>query len=333
MRRVAIPHFFLFAATILAAAFLLVPAKPRAQMKTPLQNSGQEFVANLATGRVIVCVAKDGMLVGAISEKTEVGSHPPLFIPLVGGHVAVMLGAVEWIALNSGKPPVRLDTELAAVSGVSTHTVANLDPNEAGDLEGLGMAFLERLRPVTGQLHHELGLKPDEPIIQIVLAGYQKDYGPEVWVLSYHLQQRQLRDDYWDTLAQRPSYVQLYPPEKGAPRTLVEFRYPPEIKGSTLQELLGQNDSRLISIRSTDPKAGAAAQLILDGSSQKSNSEGATTFLRGAMTATAPPGANLTLAILHEGDRFDWIIPPVDVPVKPDEKRDPTAPTLRAPHH
>jgi hypothetical protein len=333
MRRASTPSFAIVFATILAGALLFAPARPRAQSRVPLQNSGQEFVANLATGRVVICVSRDAMLVGAISEKSEPGSHPPLFVPMVGGHVAVMFGAVEWVALNSGKPPVRLDRELAAVSGVATHTVANIDPNEAGDLEGVGMAFLDRLRPVTGQLHHEIGLKPDEPIIQIVIAGYQKDYGPEVWVLSYKLQQRQLRDDYWDTLAQRPSYVQLYPPEKGSPRTLIEFRYPPEIKGPTLQELLGGNDERLRAVRTSDPKAGQAAQLILDGAAQKSNSDGATTFLRGAMTATAATGADLTLAILHEGDRFEWIIPPTDVPEKPDEKRDSSAPTLRAPHH
>ena len=333
MPRATTPPYVALFATILAGAFLLVPAAPRAQSQYPSQNSGQEIVANLATGRVVVCVTKDGMLVGATSEKSEPGSHAPLFVPLVGGHVAVMLGAVEWIELNSGKPPMRLDRDLAGVSGVSTHAVANMDPNEAGDLENLGMAFLERLRPVTGQLHHELGLKADEPIIQIVVAGYQKEYGPEVWVLSYRLQQRQLRDDYWDTLAQRPSYTQLYPPEKHDPRTLVEFRYPPEIKGPTLQELLGENDQRLAAVRSADPSAGAAAQLILDGATQKTNPEGATAFLRGAMTATAPAGSSLTLAILHEGDRFDWIIPPTEVPEKPDDKRDPTAPTLRGPHH
>jgi hypothetical protein len=240
---------------------------------------------------------------------------------------------VEWVELNSGKPPVRLDRELSAVSGFTTRAVANMEPGEAGDLENIGMAFLERLRPVTGQLHHELGLKSGEPIIQIVVAGYQKDYGPEVWVLSYRLQQRQLRDDYWDTLAQRPGYTQLYPPEKHDPRTLVEFRYPPETKGPTLQELLGENDQRLAAIRSADPTAGAAAQLILDGAAQKTNPEGATAFIRGAMTATAPAGSTLTLAILHEGDRFDWIVPPTDVPEKPDEKRDQSAPTLRGPHH
>jgi len=333
MRRAAIRPLIFLSAGILSAGLLLssaVARGPQAQMR----NSNQEIVANLATGRVIVCVTRDGMLVGAISEKSEPGSHSPLFVPLVGGHMAVMLGAVEWVDLNSGKPPVRLDTALKSVSGVATHNVGNIDPNEAGDLEGLGMAFLEKLRPVAGELHHELRVKENEPILQIVVAGYEKDYGPEVWLLSYKLQQRELRDDYWDTLAMRPTYEQLYPPEKKAPRTLVEARYPPELKGITFQEMLEQNDARLIPARQADPKAREAAQLILDGASQKTNPDGATAFLKGAMQAAADPGANLTLAILHEGDRLDWIIPPTDVPAKPDDKkRDADAPTLRAPHH
>ena len=192
--------------------------------------------------------------------------------------------------------------------------------------------MLERLRAVTSELHHELKLKEDEPIVQILIVEYQKDYGPEAWIISYKLEQRLLRGDYWDTLAKRPSYVQLYPPEKKDPHTIVEFKYPPEIKGSSLQEMLQQNDSRLIPIRSADPKVGQAAQLMLDGATQKANSEPATVFFRKALEVTAPPESKLTIAILHEGDRFEWIIPPPEE-LKRDDKRDPTAPTLRAPHH
>jgi len=113
----------------------------------------------------------------------------------------------------------------------------------------------------------------------------------------------------------------------------VEFRYPPESKGTTLQELLQQNDRRLIPIRASDPKIGQAAQQILDGATQKANSEPATAFFRQALLATAPTDAKLTIAILHEGDKFEWIIPPPEGELKADDKRDPTAPTLRAPHH
>jgi len=333
MRRAAYPLHAFFTAVIIAAGLLLIPAAPRAQLQKGTA-SGQEIVANLAAGRVVVCVARDAILVGAESTKSEPGTHSPLFVPLVGGHVAIMLGAVEWVELNSGKPPVRLDMELARMGRMKTvETPLDADPHEATDLETLGIAFLERLRAVTSELHHELKLKEDEPIVQILIVGYQKDYGPEAWLLSYKLKQRLLRGDYWDTLAQRPSYEQLYPPEKKAPHEIVEFRYPPESKGTTLQELLQQNDRRLIPIRSGDPKVGQAAQQILDGATQKVNSEPATAFFRQAMLATAPPEAKLTIAILHEGDKFDWIIHPPEGEMKADDKRDPTAPTLRGPHH
>ena len=334
MRRTAYPFHAFISAMIIAAALLLIPPSPHAQSKNTPQITGQEIVANLAAGRVVICVTKDAILVGAESTKSEPGAHSPVFVPLVGGHVAIFLGAVEWVELNSGKPPLRLDLELAKFGRMKTvEAPLEADPNEAKDLESMGIAMLERLRAVTSELHHELKLKEDEPIVQILIVGYQKDYGPEAWVISYKLQQRLLRGDYWDTLAQRPSYVQLYPPEKKKPHTIVEFKYPAEIKGSSLQQMLQQNDSRLIPIRSADPKVGQAAQLMLDGATQKANSEPATVFFRQALQATAPPDSKLTIAILHEGDRFEWIIPPPDNELKADDKRDPTAPTLRAPHH
>lgn len=332
MRRAAHSLHAFVIPILIVAALLLIPASPRAQSQKTTA-SGQEIIANLATGRVVICVTRDAILVGAESEKSEPGSHSPLFVPLTGGHVAVLLGAVEWVELNSGKPPVRLDLELAKIGHARTvHPIETADQNEATDLEVMGIAFLERLRAITSELHHELKLKEDEPVVQILIAGYQKDYGPEAWVISYKLRQRLLRGDYWDTLAQRPSYEQLYPPEKRGPHTIVDFKYPPEIKGSSLQQMLQQNDSRLIPIRSADAKVGQAAQLMLDGATQKANSEPATAFFRKALEATAPKDSKLTIAILHEGDRFDWIIPPPEGESKTDDKRDPTAPTLRAPH-
>jgi hypothetical protein len=334
MRRAAYPFHAILIILVITDALLVAPASPHAQPQKNSTPSGQEIVANLATGRVVICVTRDAILIGSESEKSEPGSHSPLFVPLNGGHVAIFLGAVEWVELNSGKPPIRLDLELGkADHAKSVRKIETIDSNEATDLEVMGISFLERLRAVTSELHHELKLKEDEPIVQILIVGYQKDYGPEAWVISYKLQQRLLRGDYWDTLAQRPSYVQLYPPEKKDPHTIVEFKYPPEIKGSSLQQMLQQNDSRLIPIRSADPKVGQAAQLMLDGATQKAASEPATVFFRKALETTAPKDSKLTIAILHEGDRFDWIIPPPENELKPDDKRDPTAPTLRAPHH
>jgi len=339
MRRTAIP---LSAALLTGICSVFVFAGPPRQSPLTIareQQSDREYIANLSTGRVIVCVTREAVLVGAVSEDSEPGAHPPLFIPLNGGHVAVLLGAVEWIELNSKKPSIRLDTELASVAGGNAHPVQYASPAEdgekvAGDIEGIGIAFLTRLREIVGKLHHPLNLKSDEPIVQILIAGYEEHYGPEAWLLSYRVQQRELKDDYWDMLVQRPSYEQLYPPEKGEPRTLIEVRYPPEIKGPTLLQMLGQNDARLIPVRSSDPKVGQAAQLIFDGASNKAASDPAILFVKGAIIATIAQENKPALAVLREGDKFDWAIPPPETFKKAeDEKRDPTAPTLRAPHH
>lgn len=330
MRRATGTPYFIPLAAIFVAALLLIPATPRVHA----QEGSHEIVANLAAGRVIIWVTHDAILVGAESQKSEPGSHSPLFVPLTNGHVAVLLGAVEWEEPNAGKQPVRLDRELAAIASVPGHPVKTLETNEAGDLESLGLAFLERFRPIASQIHHEIPMKPDEPIVQILVVGYQKDYGPEAWVLSYKLQQRELRDDFWDTLVSRPTYTQLYPPEKREPKTLVEFRYPAESADPTLAQLIGENDARLIPLRSADPKVGQAVQQVLDGAAQKALSEGATAFLQGALKATSAPDTKLTLAVLREGDHFDWIIPPPETLEKPsNQKRDSDAPTLRAPHH
>jgi hypothetical protein len=339
MRCAAIPFSTALLAVICAAFVFAGTPNQGANPLSSAQQSDREYIANLATGRVIICVTRESMLVGAVSEDTEPGAHPPLFIPLNGGHVAVLLGAVEWIEVNSGKPSIRLDTALADVAGHNAHPVVYAAPSEsaekeAGDIEGIGIGFLERLREIVGKLHHPLNLKSDEPIVQIVIAGYEDHYGPEAWLVSYRVQQRELKDDYWDMLVQRPSYTQLYPPEKGEPRTLIEVRYPAEIKGPTLLQMLGRNDARLIPVRTSDPKVGQAAQLIFDGASNKAASDPATMFVKGAITATITPENKPALAILQEGDKFDWVIqPPETFKKSDDEKRDPTAPTLRAPHH
>jgi hypothetical protein len=331
MRRAPVFFYVSISGLILLVALGIIFAGPAARAQE--QDASAEFVANLSSGRVILCVTRDAMLVGAASESTEPGSHSPLFVNMNGGHVVVLLGATEWIELNSGKPPVRMDSELAAIRNVGARQSVALEQNEAGEIEDIGIAFLERFRIVAARLHHELALKPDEPVIQLLVAGYTKGYGPEAWLLSYRVRQRELRDNYFDTQALRPSYVQLYPPEKTAPHTLVEVRYPPDIPGPTLLELLGQNDARLRPIRSADPKVALAAQQILDGAAPKAAGDSTTAFLRDALTATKSKDSKLTLAALHDNDHFEWVIPPPEPLRKPsDEKRDPTAPSLRAPH-
>ncbi|MGH9593321.1 MAG: hypothetical protein ACRD5L_09540, partial [Bryobacteraceae bacterium] len=297
------------------------------------QQSDQEIVANLAAGRVLLCVTRDSIIIGASADNVEPGSHAPMIVPMDAAHIAVVLGAAEWVEPGSGKPPVRLDEIVSHLRGVAGHAMPITEANEAGDIEAVGIAFLEKIRPIVARMHHPLNLKPEEPLVELILVDYEKDYGPEAWLLSYTVRQRELENDYWDTLVMRPSFTQLYPPEKKQPKTVVEVSYPADPAGPTIADLLGQNDQRLASVRSSDPKVAQAAQQMLDGEANKAASDPATAFLRGALQATSAPDAKLALAVLHENDRFDWVIAsPEPLPKINDTKRDADAPTLRKPH-
>ena len=184
------------------------------------QESEQEVVANLAAGRAVLYVARDSIVIGALEQRIEAESRPPMLVPLGGPRIGILLGAVEWVLIASGRPPVRLDHELPRLVSEAVAPAAKPDPSQASDIESIGVALLERLRGVTSQLHRKLDLKPDEPVLELILANYVEGYGAEVWSLRYHLAQDLLRGDYWRTRVMRPSYTQLYPPEKGKPRTL-----------------------------------------------------------------------------------------------------------------
>ena len=190
----------------MAALCLVAACSARAQVR-----EGDEVVANLAAGRVVVTVAKDGILVGAIEQPLEANSVSPRLVSVSGSHVAILLGAAEWIL--PGSKTVRLERSVPRLTGDPSRAAAN-DPEAASDIEQIGVGFLERLRPLVEQLHHRIDLGPDEPILEILLVGYAADYGPEVWLLKYRVVQEALRGDYYRTRPLRPSYTQLYPPEK-----------------------------------------------------------------------------------------------------------------------
>src|ERR1700757_3519259 len=80
-------------------------------MKAAPQTQAPEYeiVANLAGGRVIVHVARDGNIVfAAINQPVEAGGVPPRVLEVDATHVAVLLGASEW-RLPADPNPVRLD--------------------------------------------------------------------------------------------------------------------------------------------------------------------------------------------------------------------------------
>ncbi len=299
------------------------------------RDAENEIIANLAGGRVIVHVTKDEVIVfGAIDQPVEAGSVPPRVLQLDSTHVGILLGASEW-RLPADPKPVRLDSEFQHIGG--------RDPRERGngvdaepDLEAIGVSFLERLRPLVSQLHHKIEIAGDEPLFSVVVIGYApRQGGPEVWTVEYRIQQQQVgaREEYWQTRILRPRFEQLYPPEKHAPRTIIEVRYPAATKGPTVVELIQGNDPRVAQLRGGEPRFAKVLDSIDRGQAQKAVSLDATDFMRALLPLLAGKNSFL-LAKMEEEHGLDWIVEPAE-PVnkaeaaKDDKDRPADAPTLR----
>ena len=291
---------------------------------------GSELVANLAAGRVAVLVCKDGIVVATAESRVEPDTLPPMLVPLSAFRAGVVLGPVEWIWPGSGRSPLRLDAQLRRVG----ESIARLKPsnvaNAASDIETLGLAFLGPLRTAAGQIHSRLHIERKELFTELLLTGYAKDYGPEVWSLRYRVEQQLLRGDFYQTIVHRPEYIQLYPPEKGQPRTLVETHYPPEDSSEPpLEELLKNGESRIAALRKADPTIGRVAELLEKGEAQKVAFPDGLEFLRAAIQAVTPSGGRQMIATVREEKGFEWIQgEEMTGPAIPQEKREPGAPSL-----
>jgi hypothetical protein len=327
-----LPYFlWLASGCALILASLCLHGKAAGQTQAP----EDEIVANLAGGRVIVHVARDGNIVfAAINEPVEAGGVPPRVLETDSTHVAVLLGASEW-RLPADPNPVRLDRNFERVHARDPKYQYNADEAEP-DLETIGVAILEKLRPLTAQLHHKIDLPPDEPLLEMVLIGYApNNYGPEVWTVEYRVQQEQVatRGEYWQTRVLRPRFTQLYPPEKHAPRMIVEARYPADLKAPTLMALIQGNDPTIAQLRSSDARFAKVLDEVDKGQAQKASPTDAADFLRAALPLMAGK-QTFILAKMEEQHGFDWIVPPEE-PVErakkgeEDKNRPPDAPTLR----
>ena len=304
----------------------------------PLEARGQdregELVANLAGGRVLVSVAKDGIVIATIEERVEAGSRPPVVLAMGSKRVAILLGAVEWGSPAEGPAAVRIASALPEAAAGAARP--GLDPSgeHAGDIETLGMAFLEKLRVVVSRLHHRVEMGAEEPLVEVVLVNWLDNYGPEIWTLRYRIAQDAMRGEYWRTRILRPSYNQLYPPDKGQPRTLVEISYEPDGEKKRLLARLRSGDPALARIRASDPRMEAVAQAWLNGQSSKVVAEDTAQFLRAALPPLWGSEAKFSLGTIRERTGLDWIVPPPREAVERagDEKpREPGAPTLRKP--
>ena len=310
--------------------FLLIFAASAAAQSTS-QGREDEIIANLAGGRVIVHVARDLILLAAIDQPVERNSIPPRVMDLDSTHVGVLFGASEW-RIPADPKPIRMDRDFRRVSARDPRYQSA--PGEAeADLETIGTAFLEKLRPLVAQLHHKLDFVPDDPIFQLAIIGYgANSYGPEVWVAEFRIEQQQVatRGEYWQTRILRPRFTQLYPPEKHAPRTLVESRYPADLKGPTLAELIQGNDPRIVRLGTTEPRFAKVLENIHGGTAQKAAPEDSANFMRAVLPVIAGD-APFVLGKMAEQGGFEWIVPPQEPVEKVEEDKDrpPDAPSLR----
>lgn len=334
-RRVFSLSFFVILSVFICVHLWMIPPPGFAQDETP-----QEVAVNLAEGRVVICAAKDGIILATIDSHNEAGSRPPAIAILSGVRAGVMLGAVEWVQPDSKDKPIRLDSEFPRLAAAATNTGGRTDnSNAASDLEAIGVSVLERVRQVTELLHHKINLGTDEPLIRLVLVGYVRGYGPEAWTIDYYIRQEAFGNDYWRTSVLRPSYNQLYPPEKGKPHTLIEARYPPANRAKDTPELidlLRQNDPRLAKSRVGNDDLTKSLALILGGESQKSPAASDVQFLKAALPAVTSPDAKISMAYVDFDRGFQWVLQPPEAPPPPtspspadNTPQEQEAPTLR----
>jgi len=304
---------------LVALAFSVLPALAQED----------EIVANLAGGRVIILVAANGIVFGAIDHPLEAKSVPPRVATIGSTHVGIFFGASEW-QVPAQPMPIRLDKNVADLrSTVNTKQTYRPEGTGDPDLELIGVGFLEKLRPLASQLHHKYDLKPDEPLLEIVLIGYgPSDYGPEAWLIEYHAEQQSVSNDFWQTHLLRPRFTQIYPPGKHEAKTIVETRFPPDLQAVPLAGLLQQNDPRIAQVRA-DQRMNKVAQFIEHGQANKVSMQDAADFLRATLPFLAG-SARFIEGQLGETGGFDWIVPPEEPreKAKRDENRPPDAPTL-----
>ena len=324
---------FLWVVAIAAALCAVVLTRAKGQDNS---QPVEEVVVNQAAGRVIIAVVKHAILIATVENPIEPGTRAPIPTALSSIRAGVILGADEWTSPSLQKDMGWLDQELPHLrSGIAAETpsIGGAAANtQATDIEAIGKPVRERLGELAGDIHANLDWPAKTPVTELLLADYLPDYGPEVWQLTYSLEQEQQQGDYWVTNVEGPVYLQVWPPEKSQPHTLMEFDYPQNDAPPTLLDLLKQKDPRLESVIQGDQTLADTANKFLSGDSMKISASDATQFLRAAMAAITPPNVSQTMAIIRDENGFDWILRPPAEPRKPNANRPPGAPSLANPH-
>jgi hypothetical protein len=313
-------HASLIALILVALAMSCLEFGKKALAQEPSQQSGQELVANLAAGRVIIAVVKDAIVVGTLENPIEPETRPPTPVEIETSRLGVILGSVDWFSPSTQQDVARLDNELprlrSHVATVAPHLAKSQGGDEASDIESTGLGLHERLNEVAKGLHGKVALPENEPLAQLIVADYLGGYGPEVWQLTYEMKQVEEKEGYWETRVLKPSYLQFWPPEKGQPKNLMEFDYPPGAPAPSLQTLIRQRDSQLQKVMS-DPQMLIAANQLAEGDSTTLSSADAIPVIRASLDAIKSPKARETIAVIMKERGFAWVVPPSAEPERP----------------
>lgn len=317
----------------LAFALFLLIAPPVAAAQ---EKQSGEIVANLAAGKIVFCVTHDAIIVAATSGGGEVGSRPPSVLPVSPGRIGVLLGAIEWTVPATGKT-TRFDADLPSVAANALRRPVqanSLGPppkslDQPTEIEDIGVGMLEEIRPMVEQIHHKLDLAPDEPLVELILADYVQNYGPEIWTLQYRVRQENLGSDFWQTRILRPAYYQLYPPEKGQAHTFVEAEYPANVPRLDLADRVAGHDPQFERLGDSSREISQAFAFLAAGNSTKALASPVSDFMRAAIPLAGGDNQSLVMALLDMDRGFQWILAP-QKPIPPGQApREPDAPSLR----
>lgn len=324
----------------IAAAVLICSALLR-RAAAQDQPQGGEIVANLCAGRVVIGVAEDGIVVATLENPIEPDTRPPMIVPVSDHRVAILLGAADWWLPDENLELARIYSELPDLQASAARPSGpKLDPgnsaaeggagSEATDVEQIAQGVRGRLSFVADHIHGNLKLDDGAPLLQLILVDYARDYGPEVWLVKYSVDQEPEQGDFWQTRVLQPHYTQLWPPEKGQPRGLVEVSWPPQ---PTLANLIGGGNAPVAqAIAGTQGMQNVSAA-IFDGQIQKQSAVDVAQFLRTCLDAAKTTNARMIEAEVNEKRGVGWFVRPLaemknagSEPARPAE-----APSLRKP--
>src|SRR6185437_8478117 len=161
----------------LLAAASIFPRDSFAQ--NPDQESAEEIVANLCAGRVVIGIAKDGIVVATAENPIEAETRPPMVVPLSDERVAILLGAADWWLPSEHRELARIDSELpqlpppAGLRRAPTLGGTSGEPDaEASDIEQLAGRLHQRLTAIADHIHSNLNFAPNDPLLVMVLVDY-----------------------------------------------------------------------------------------------------------------------------------------------------------------